>query len=117
MFTETIQLETLRQKIEDTEYEAGDRSDYLDHGKPNQAQAKQAQELIAKLNSESKALKAELKELITAVRAQQPQALEEWVNFHIGILQKIVDEKIRIIYSELTENELDNAPEKVKSFI
>jgi hypothetical protein len=93
MLAETIQLETLRQKIEDAEYEAGDRSDYLDRGKPNPSQAKQAQELIGKLNDQSKRLKAELKELIVQVRAQQPQAIEEWVNFHTGILQKILEEK------------------------
>jgi len=93
MFTETVQLETLRQKIEDAEYEAGNQSDYLGYGKPNPAQAKKAQELIDKLNNQSKMLKAELKDLIATVRAQQPQAIEEWVNFHIGILQKIVDEK------------------------
>ena len=32
MFTETVQLESLRQKIEDAEYEAGSQSDYLDYG-------------------------------------------------------------------------------------
>ena len=93
MLAETIQLETLRQKIEDVEYEAGDRSDYLDRGQPNSSQAKQAKELIDKLSNQSKALKAQLKELITTVRVQQPQAIEEWVNFHAGILQKIVDEQ------------------------
>ena len=93
MLTETIRLETLRQKIEDAEYEAGNQSDYLDRGGPNAAQAKRAQQLIDKLNDQSKALKAEFKELIATVRLQQPQAIEEWINFHISILQKIVDEK------------------------
>ncbi|HSL41848.1 MAG TPA: hypothetical protein VK897_00345 [Anaerolineales bacterium] len=93
MLAETIQLETLRQKIEDAEYEAGNQSDYLDRGKPNAKQAKQAQELIEKLNNQSKALKAELRQLIATVRSQQPQAFDEWVNFHIGILQQIADEK------------------------
>jgi hypothetical protein len=93
MLTETIQLETLRQKIEDAEYEAGSQSDYLDRGNPNPAQAKQAQELINAQNQQSKALKAELKELIARVRSQQPQAIEEWVSVHSGILQKILSEK------------------------
>lgn len=93
MLAEAIQLETLRQKIEDAEYEAGNQSDYLDRGKPNARQTKQAQELIDRLNKESKALKAQLKDLITTVRSQQPQAIDEWVNFHLSILQKIADEK------------------------
>jgi hypothetical protein len=92
MFTETIKLEKLRQKIEDVEYEAGSQSDYIDLGKPSPAQAKQARENIEKLNNQSKALKEELRQLITDVRAQQPQAFDEWINFHIEILQKIVDE-------------------------
>ena len=93
MLTETIQLETLRQKIEDTEFEEGDKTDYLSYGKPGPAQAKQAKELIEKLKSQSKELRAELTQLIAATRSQQPQAFEEWVNYHIGTLQKIVDEK------------------------
>jgi hypothetical protein len=93
MLAETIQLETLRQKIEDVEYEAGSQSDYLDRGGPNPAQVRQAQTRIDKMNSQSQLLKAELKELIARVRVQQPQAIEEWVNYHVGILQKIADEK------------------------
>ena len=93
MLTETIQLETLRQKIEDVEYDAGNQSDYLDRGNPNPAQTKRAQESIQSLNNQSKVLKAELTQLIARVRTQQPQAIEEWANFHIGILQKIIEEK------------------------
>jgi hypothetical protein len=40
---------------------------------------------------------------------------DEFQAFTKLLFEKIVDEKIRIIYSELTENELDNAPERVKS--
>ena len=93
MLTETIQLETLRQKIEDAEFEAGDKTDYLSYGKPSPAQAKQAKELIEKLKSQSKELRANFTQLIATTRSQQPQAFEEWVNYHIGMLQKIVDEK------------------------
>ena len=93
MLAEAIQLETLRQKIEDSEFEAGNQSDYLDRGQPNAALAKRAKELIAQLNSQTETAKTELKQLIASVRAQQPQAVEEWVNFHIGILQKIINEK------------------------
>jgi len=93
MHSETIQLETLRQKIEDAEFEAGDRSDYLDYGKPNAAEAKQARDLIETLNSQSKASRLELKQLIERVRTQNPQAFEEWINYHTGLLQTIVDEK------------------------
>lgn len=93
MLQETIQLETLRQKIEDSDYEAGSQSDYLDRGRPTPAQAKKANELISELKRQGQASRAELRQLISTVRSQRPEALEEWVNFHIGILQKIGDEK------------------------
>jgi len=93
MLSETVQLEALRQKIEDAESESGNQADYLDRGGPNPSQAKRAQELIAKLDSQSKTLKVQLKELVATLRSQQPQAIEEWVDFHINILQKIIAEK------------------------
>jgi post-segregation antitoxin (ccd killing protein) len=92
MLTEVNHLETLRQKIEDLDSEAGSQSDYLDYGKPDPKQAKQTQEFIDQLNNKSRALKAELKDLIAKVRAQQPQAIHEWADLHINILQKIVAE-------------------------
>jgi hypothetical protein len=93
MLSETIQLETLRQKIEDSEYEAGDKTDYLSYGKPNAVQAKQTQALIEKLKVQSTEARAELKHLLGTLRSQQSQAVEEWINYHINLLQIIVDEK------------------------
>ena len=93
MHPQAVQLETLRQKIEDVLYESGNQSDYLDRGKPNASQAKKAQELMTDLNNQGKALQAELKQLIATTRSNNPQAVEEWIDYHIGLLQKIVDEK------------------------
>ena len=93
MLAETIQLEKLRQKIEDVDYEAGSKSDYLDRARPKPKEAKQVQEAMDTLNEKSKVLKAEFKDLLTNMRSQQPQAFEEWINFHTGILQKILEEK------------------------
>lgn len=93
MHAETIQLEKLRQRIEDIDYESGSKSDYLDRGRPNPKEAKQVQEAMDQLNAESKVLKAEFANLLAGVRSQQPQAIEEWVSFHKGMLQKILEEK------------------------
>ena len=92
MLEETIQLESLRQQIEDAEFTVGDQSDYLDLGKPNAAQAKSAKETIARMQAKSGELKTELHELIATVRREKPQALEEWVKFHKGILERIIAE-------------------------
>ena len=90
MLAEVNQLESLRQKIEDLDREAGSQSDDLDYGKPNPKQAKQTQEFIDKLNNKSRTLKAELTGLIAKVRGERPQAIHEWADLHINILQKIV---------------------------
>jgi hypothetical protein len=90
---ETIQLEKLRQGIEDAEYEAGNQSDYIDRGRPNEGQARSAREQIARMVSKSNKLKSELHELILVVHRDKPQALEEWVKLHKDILGRILAEK------------------------
>jgi hypothetical protein len=104
MFRETIQLETLRQKIEDAEIESGGQSDYLDRGKPNAGQAKRAQDMIDKLNDQINVSKMELSKLIAMVRLQSPQAINEWVNFHTDILQKIINEAPTMKNAKVREN-------------
>ena len=93
MLQETIQLEKLRQEIEDAEFESGNQSDYLDHGKPTGQQAKSAQEYITRMESKSRELKSELYELIATVRKDKPQALEEWIKIHKDILGRILAEQ------------------------
>ena len=92
MLPETVELETLRQKIEALQTESGDRSDYLDYGKPTPAQIKQTNETLKKLDGEIKTAQEELKHAIDIVRAQNPQAIEEWTNYHIALLQTIIAE-------------------------
>ena len=92
MLPETVELETLRQKIEALQTESGDRSDYLDYGKPTPAQIKQTNETLKKLDEEIKTAQEELKHTLDIVRAQNPQAIEEWTNYHITLLQAIIAE-------------------------
>lgn len=92
MLPETIQLEKLRQKIEDAEYESGSQSDYLDYGKPNKQQAQAAQENIAHLKVQSKEARAELHDLIGTVRKSNPEAFTAWIAMHTEILQRIMAE-------------------------
>ena len=92
MLIETIQLETVRQKIEDTYAASVDQSEMLDRGMLKGAKEKEAREFVNQHNNQAKALKEELKQLIAATRSQNPQAFEEWINYHIAMLQKIADE-------------------------
>lgn len=93
MHPEAIQLETLRQNIEDVLYESAMGSEMLDRGKPSPAEAKKTREYVNQLDSQAKALKDEFNHMIAATRLQNPQAFEEWIDYHIGMLQKILDEK------------------------
>lgn len=93
MHPETIQLEKLRQKIEDALYEGAMQSEMRDRMKLSPAEAKKVQDAIKGHDSQAKTLQAEFKQLIADMRSQQPQAFDEWINYHLGILQRILDEK------------------------
>ncbi len=94
MYSETLQLEALRQQIEEAEYEIGSQSDYLDYGKPNTAQKKKAEELILRLREQSQQAKGRLHEALITIRSEKPEALAEWVNYHKGILECITAEQV-----------------------
>jgi hypothetical protein len=90
MLEETIKLEALRQKIEKIEESMGSQSDYIDYGRPDKKQIEKIQKEIASDKIKADAMKAELGELISKTSSQ---ALDEWVNWHKSILQKIVSEQ------------------------
>ncbi len=94
MYPETLQLEALRQQIEEAEYEIGSQSDYVDYGKPNAAQKKKAEELILRLREQSQQAKGRLHEALITIRSEKPEALAEWVNYHKGILERITAEQV-----------------------
>ena len=121
MLKETIALEMLRQKIGDAEFTAGDRSDYIDYGRPNASELKAAQETIARKMSEAAELKKELHMLIE----QTPKdALEEWVNWHKNVLQEILREestdtngKTRIFTARNTLTEWDKVLTREQDYV
>ncbi len=94
MYPETLQLEALRQQVEEAEYEIGSQSDYLDYGKPNAAQKKKVEELILRLREQSQQAKGRLHEALIKIRSEKPEALTEWVNYHKGILERITAEQV-----------------------
>src|SRR5262245_45539179 len=70
MHTETMQLETVRQKIEDTYAASVDQSEMLDRGILSGAKEKEAREFVNQHNNQAKTFKEELTQLIAAARAQ-----------------------------------------------
>ena len=92
MLQAVIVLEQLRQKVEQVEYQIGSLSDYLDRGKPNESQQQQAIMQIAAYQEQSAALRAQLHERFVVARAEQPHAIEQWVQWHRDICQRILAE-------------------------
>jgi hypothetical protein len=64
----------------------------LDRGMIAPAKQKETQEFVNRHNNQAKALKEELKQLIASTRSQNPQAFNEWIDYHIAMLRKIADE-------------------------
>lgn len=121
MLKETIALEMLRQKIGNAEFTAGDRSDYIDYGRPNASELKAAQETIARKMSEAAELK---KELHTLIEQTPKNALEEWVNWHKNVLQEILREeptdtngKTRIFTARNTLTEWDKVLTREQDYV
>ena len=94
MLPKSIELENLRQEIEEVDNESGSLSDYLDRGRPNEQQKEEAQANSAKHQSQSEQLRAQFHALITSVRASEPQAIEEWVQWHQNVCQRIIAEPV-----------------------
>ena len=94
MHPQSIELEKFRQKIEKIEYEIGSLSDYLDLGKPNEKQKQTTQAAIAKLGTQSQELSAQFHDLIVSIRASEPKAIEQWVQWHQGVCERIIAEPV-----------------------
>ncbi len=104
MQPEAIELEKLRQQIEEAEFTMGDRSDYLDYGKPNAAEKQKAQQLIEQMRSQSSELKTKFHETLAAVREERPAAFNEWIDYHKQILERIIAEPTGDAKSKARQN-------------
>ena len=117
MRKEVVELERLRQEIEQAEFEAGDKSDYIDYGKPNEKQLEQAKKFIAKKNEETKLLMSQLKDLLLNT---SQDIVDEWVNWHKSFLQPIMDEtndKVRVHVAKQTWADWENVALRKQEFV
>ena len=94
MLPKSIELEKFRQKIDKLEEEIGSLSDYLDLGKPSEQRKKQAEADIAKLRIENEKLRAEFHDMLVAVRESELQAIEQWVQWHLNVCERIIAEPV-----------------------
>ena len=104
MQPEALELEKLRQQVEDAEFTLGDRADYLDYGKPNAAEKQKAQQVIEQMRRQSTELKTKLHETLAAVREARPEAFNEWIDYHKHILARIIAEPTTDANSKARQN-------------
>ncbi|MBL8063237.1 MAG: hypothetical protein JNK32_09480 [Anaerolineales bacterium] len=90
MRDEVIQLEKFRQQIEKEMYDSGSTSDFIDRGNPTPQQLKQAKDFLTSQEKKIAGLRAEFHLLL---QKSERAAIQEWVELHKGILQKILSEK------------------------
>ena len=88
MRPETLALESLRQRIEAAEEEAGSLSDCIDRGQRGGISVADPYRRMDELLQQAKSLKRELAALI----ASHPKARNEWVDLHIIPLSCIAAE-------------------------
>ncbi len=104
MLPEVIQLEKLRQQIEKVEVELGNLSDYLDRGRPAEAQQEAARRQMESCRNQSAHLRAHLHERLAALRAGQPQVIEQWVQWHQALCRRILAKPIKRVDDRVRRN-------------
>jgi hypothetical protein len=89
---QVVRLERLRQEAAAARWMAGLLVDYLDHGSPNDQQAREATAEIEAYERQSADAQRRLGELLTDLRATHSHAIEEWVGWHVSICKRILAE-------------------------
>lgn len=85
MTPEVLQLEGLRQQIQDLQEEINKEVGIVEYGRP---EPKPTQKLN-KLRKQSQQARAELRTVVESVRRSKPEAITEWINYHKGFLERI----------------------------
>ncbi|MFN8458770.1 MAG: hypothetical protein U0401_29650 [Anaerolineae bacterium] len=104
MLPEVIQLEKLRQEIEKIEVELGSLSDYLDRGRPTEAQQHSTRRQMEAYQNQSAELRVQLHERLTSLRVSQPQVIEEWIQWHREACQRILAKPIKQVDDRVRRN-------------
>jgi hypothetical protein len=82
---EALQLEGLRQQIQDLQEEINKEIGIVDHGRPEPKPTPK----VKKLQEQSRQARAQLRAALESVRRSKPEAITEWINYHKGFLEHI----------------------------
>jgi len=85
MLPETLQLEGLRQLIQNLQEEINKEVGIVDHGRPEPKPTPK----LNKLREQSRQARTELHTLVESVRLSKPEVITEWVNYHKGFLEPL----------------------------
>ena len=94
MNDQIIRLESLRRQTQTSNYFAGSLYDYLNLGRPNEQQRRQALADIAEYEKQAAESLKQLGEALATLRADAPQVVEEWVGCHMDVCNRIIAEAI-----------------------
>ncbi|MCU0235571.1 MAG: hypothetical protein MUC72_00625 [Acidobacteria bacterium] len=87
---QAVLLERLRREIDDLQGAAGSLGDYIDHGRPNPAEEKEARETMDRHRQDAGRLRARLQALVEALRRAGPEILAVWANAHARVCRSLL---------------------------
>jgi hypothetical protein len=118
-------LEGLRIIIDDLQGAAGSLGDYIDRGRPNPAEEKEAFETMERQRREADRLRLRLRELVEERRRLCPEILVVWAGAHVNVCcsllvslsEKSEDDKTARYVAQETLEAWQKLPEDGESFI
>jgi len=88
MLPETLQLEGLRQLIQNLQEEINAEVGIVEYGRPKPKPTPK----VIKLREQSRQARAELHTVIETIRQSKPESITEWINYHKSFLVPIQTE-------------------------
>jgi len=87
---QAVLLESLRRAIDDLQGAAGSLGDYIDRGRPNPAEEKEAYDFMERHRQDADRLRVKLKDLVEERRCVCPEILVVWANAHIRVCRSLL---------------------------
>ncbi|MFC1936460.1 hypothetical protein ACFLYP_02200 [Chloroflexota bacterium] len=84
-----MELENLRRELVRVDHAIGDAYDYLDRGNPDEEQWQATWEQISDLQGKQGYLAKDLSNKVGEVHADDPGAIERWVDLHVEVYQRV----------------------------
>jgi hypothetical protein len=87
---QAVLLENLRREIDDLQGAAGGLGDYIDRGRPNPAEEKEAYDSMERQRQDASQLRARLQALVETLRRDGPEILAAWANAHARVCRALL---------------------------